>query len=174
MTSVDFTTDPIAVMGRSDTRSDWVAVITTSGKKGEKIRERSDSSRRFFITLAKSPVGNFFERKTEWTRQQQIDAYRQYVWNEWIQNGDIPDYADKWLRARAAEVNAGKLIDLISYSRQYSRKPGGLISKSAPYDCHGHVIRAMILILAGQLKKEDYFSAQKDYLNEVEGPPSTV
>ena len=75
------------------------------------------------------------------------------------------------MRARAAEVNAGKLIDLVSDSRQFSRKRRGVFSKSAPYDCHGHVIRALILIKAGQITKEDYFAAQAEYLLKMEGDP---
>lgn len=163
--------DPIAVMGASDTRSDWVGAVTQSGKRSIKMRERPDLARRYFISRAQSPVGNFFEKKKDWTRQAQIDAFRNYVWNEWIQKGNIRTNADKWLRARAAEVNAGKLIDLVSGSRQFSRKRRGVFSKSAPYDCHGHVIRALILIYAGKIDKENFFDVQADYLLKMEGDP---
>ena len=75
------------------------------------------------------------------------------------------------MRARAAEVNAGKLIDLVSGSRQFSRKRRGVFSTSAPYDCHGHVIRALILIYAGKIDKENFFDVQADYLLKMEGDP---
>ena len=164
--------DPIAVMGMADTRSDWVSAITSKGKRGMKFRERPDLARRYFITRAKSPVGNFFEKK-DWSREHQIEAFRNYVWSEWLQKGDIPIAADKWLRARAAEVNAGKLIDLVSDSRIFSRKRRGFLSKSTPYDCHGHVIRAMILIMAGKVEKEQFFDVQAEYLLKMEGDPMT-
>ena len=121
--------DPIAVMGLHDSRSDWIGAITPRGKVGIKVRQRPDLSRRYFITRSKSPVGNFFEKK-DWSREHQIEAFRNYVWSEWLQKGDIPVAADKWLRARAAEVNAGKLIDLVSDSRIFSRKRRGLLSRA--------------------------------------------
>ena len=165
--------DPIAVMGRIDTRSDLVDAITSDGRRGMKWRDRPDLARRHFISRAESPVANFFEKKEpEWTRQQQIEAYRDYVWNEWLQKGNIPERADKWLRARAAELNAGGLIDLVSDSRDFSRRRGGgAWGQKAPYDCHGHVIRALILIVAGQITKDDYFANQAEYLLKVEGYP---
>lgn len=176
----DFETDlagfrnpgPIAVMGRWDTRSDLVDAITSAGKRATKVRERPDSLRRYFISRVQCPVSNSFEKKKEWTRQEQIDAFRNYVWNEWIDKGNIRPNADKWLRARAAEVNSGVLIDLVSDSRQYSRKrAGGFVSKKDPYDCHGHVIRALILIVAGQITKDDYFATQAEYILKMEGDP---
>ena len=165
--------DPIAVMGRADSRKDWVGAITADGTRGMKPRERPDLARRYFISRAQSPVGNFFEKKKpEWTREQQIGAYRDYVWDVWLQKGYMPQGANQWLCARAAEVNAGKLIDLVSDTRQFSRKSGGgFMSGNAPYDCHGHVIRALILIKAGQITKEDYFAAQAEYLLKMEGDP---
>ena len=42
---------------------------------------------------------------------------------------------------------------------------------TVPYDCHGHVIRALILIQAGQVTKEDYFATQAEYLLKMEGDP---
>jgi len=164
--------DPIAVMGRRDTRSDWVGAITSDGRRATKSRERPDLARRYFISRAQSPVGNFFEKKKpEWSREEQIDAFRDYVWNEWLQKENMPEGADRWLRARAQEVIAGRLIDLVSDSREFSRKHSGFMSKNAPYDCHGHVIRALILIKAGQITKEDYFATQADYLLKMEGDP---
>ena len=166
--------DPIAVMGRADTRNDWVGAITSDGTRGMKFRERPDLARRYFITRAKSPVGNFFEKKKpEWTREQQIGAFRDYVWDVWLQKGYMPQGANQWLLARAAEVNAGKLIDLVSDNREFSRKRnGGFMSRNTvPYDCHGHVIRALILIQAGQVTKEDYFATQAEYLLKMEGDP---
>ena len=164
--------DPIAVMGLQDSRTDWIGAVTPKGKRGMKLRQRPDVARRYFITRAKSPVGNFFEKK-DWSREQQIEAFRNYVWSEWLQKGDIPTAADKWLRARAAEVNAGKLIDLVSDSRIFSRKRRGFMSRSTPYDCHGHVIRAMILIMAGKVEKEQFFDVQAEYLLKMEGDPAT-
>ncbi len=168
--------EPIAVMGRADTRSDWVGVTGPERTRAMKPRECPDLARRYFISRAQSPVGNFFEKKKpEWSREQQIDAYRDYVWDEWLQKGNIPEGAYRWLSARAAEVNAGKLIDLVSDSREFSRKrEGGFISGKAPYDCHGHVIRALILIVAGQIAKEDYFATQAEYLLKMEGDPFGV
>ena len=165
--------EPIAVMGSADTRNDWVGPITSDGTRAIKPRERPDLARRYFISRAQSPVGNFFEKKKpEWSRAEQIDAFRDYVWDVWLQKGNIPDGAYRWLSARAAEVNAGKLIDLVSDSREFSRKrEGGVISGKAPYDCHGHVIRALILIVAGQIAKEDYFATQAEYLLKMEGDP---
>ena len=165
--------DPIAVMGRTDRRSEWVEAISpSSGKRGTKLRYRPDQSRRYFISQAESPVANFFEKKKpEWSRAEQIDAFRDYVWDVWLQKGNMPDGVDRWLRARAAEVNAGKLIDLVSDSREFSRKHSGFMSKNAPYDCHGHVIRALILIKAGQITKEDYFATQAEHLLKMEGDP---
>ena len=137
-----------------------------------KSRERPDLARRYFISRSQSPVGNFFEKKKpEWSREEQIDAFRDYVWDVWLQKGNMPDGVDRWLRARAQEVIAGRLIDLVSDSRQFSRKHSGFMSKNAPYDCHGHVIRALILIKAGQITKEDYFATQADYLLKMEGDP---
>ena len=164
--------DPIAVMGLQDSRTDWIGAITSKGNRGMKVRQRPDVARRYFITRAKSPVGNFFEKK-DWSRQHQIEAFRNYVWSEWLQKGDIPVAADKWLRARAAEVNAGKLIDLVSDSRIFSRKRRGFMSRSTPYDCHGHVIRAMILIMAGKVEKEQFFDVQAEYLLKMECNPAT-
>ena len=165
--------DPVAVMGRTDTRSDWVGATTPKGNRGTRSPQRPDLARRYFISREQSPVGNFFEKKKpEWTREQQIDAYRDYVWDEWLQKGNMPDGADRWLRARAAEVIAGKTIDLISDSREFSRKNGGgFIGEGAPYDCHGHVVRALILIKAGRITKEDYFASQAEYLLKMEGDP---
>ena len=131
--------DPIAVMGRTDRRSEWVEAISpSSGKRGTKLRYRPDQSRRYFISQAGSPVANFFEKKKpEWSRAEQIDAFRDYVWDEWLQKGNMPDGADRWLRARAQEVIAGRAIDLVSESRDFSRKrEGGIVSRKAPYDCH--------------------------------------
>ena len=170
----DLEGDPIAVMGRSDTRADWVeAVSPSSGKRGIKMRYRPDQSRRYFISRAGSPVANFFEKKKpEWTREEQIDAFRDYVWDVWLQQGNMPDGADRWLRARAQEVIAGRTIDLVSESRDFSRKrEGGVISRKAPYDCHGHVVRALILIKAGKIDVKDYFSSQAEYLLKMEGDP---
>ena len=170
----DLEGDPIAVMGRSDTRAEWVeAVSPSSGKRGIKMRYRPDQSRRYFISRAGSPVANFFEKKKpEWTREEQIDAFRDYVWDVWLQQGNMPDGADRWLRARAQEVIAGRTIDLVSESRDFSRKrEGGIVSRKAPYDCHGHVVRALILIKAGQITKEEYFVNQANYLLKMEGDP---
>ena len=164
--------DPIAVMGRRDTRSDWVGAITSDGRRSMKSRARPDLARRYFISRSQSPVGNFFEKKKpEWSREEQIDAFRDYVWDVWLQKENMPEGADRWLRARAQEVIAGRLIDLVSDSREFSRKHSGFMSKNAPYDCHGHVIRALILIKAGQITKEDYFATQADYLLKMEGDP---
>jgi hypothetical protein len=164
--------DPIAVMGQADTRSDWVGAITPDGRRTMKSRDRPDLARRYFISRAQSPVGNFFEKKKpEWTREQQINAFRDYVWDVWLQKENMPEGVDRWLRARAQEVIAGRLIDLVSDSREFSRKKSGFMSKNAPYDCHGHVIRALILIKAGQITKEDYFAAQAEYLLKMEGDP---
>ena len=170
----DLEGDPIAVMGRSDTRAEWVKAISpSSGKRGIKMRYRPDQSRRYFISRAGSPVANFFEKKKpEWTREEQIDAFRDYVWDVWLQQGNMPDGADRWLRARAQEVIAGRTIDLVSESRDFSRKrEGGVISRKAPYDCHGHVVRALILIKAGKIDVKDYFSSQAEYLLKMEGDP---
>ena len=60
--------DPIAVMGLQDSRTDWIGAISSKGKRGMKVRQRPDVARRYFITRAKSPVGNFFEKK-DWSRQ---------------------------------------------------------------------------------------------------------
>ena len=166
--------DPIAVMGRTDRRSEWVEAISPgSGKRGTKLRYRPDQSRRYFISQAGSPVANFFEKKKpEWSRAEQIDAFRDYVWDEWLQKGNMPDGADRWLRARAQEVIAGRAIDLVSESRDFSRKrEGGVVSRKAPYDCHGHVVRALILIKAGQITMEEYFVSQANYLLKMEGDP---
>ena len=166
--------DPIAVMGRTDRRSEWVEAISpSSGKRGTKLRYRPDQSRRYFISQAESPVANFFEKKKpEWSRAEQIDAFRDYVWDEWLQKGNMPDGADRWLRARAQEVIAGRAIDLVSESRDFSRKrEGGIVSRKAPYDCHGHVVRALILIKAGQITMEEYFVSQANYLLKMEGDP---
>ena len=166
--------DPIAVMGRTDRRSEWVEAISpSSGKRGTKLRYRPDQSRRYFISQAGSPVANFFEKKKpEWSRAEQIDAFRDYVWDEWLQKGNMPDGADRWLRARAQEVIAGRAIDLVSESRDFSRKrEGGVVSRKAPYDCHGHVVRALILIKAGQITMEEYFVSQANYLLKMEGDP---
>ena len=166
--------DPIAVMGRTDRRSEWVEAISpSSGKRGTKLRYRPDQSRRYFISQAGSPVANFFEKKKpEWSRAEQIDAFRDYVWDEWLQKGNMPDGADRWLRARAQEVIAGRAIDLVSESRDFSRKrEGGIVSRKAPYDCHGHVVRALILIKAGQITMEEYFVSQANYLLKMEGDP---
>ena len=166
--------DPIAVMGRTDRRSEWVEAISPgSGKRGTKLRYRPDQSRRYFISQAESPVANFFEKKKpEWSRAEQIDAFRDYVWYEWLQKGNMPDGADRWLRARAQEVIAGRAIDLVSESRDFSRKrEGGIVSRKAPYDCHGHVVRALILIKAGQITMEEYFVSQANYLLKMEGDP---
>ena len=166
--------DPIAVMGRTDRRSEWVEAISpSSGKRGTKLRYRPDQSRRYFISQAGSPVANFFEKKKpEWSRAEQIDAFRDYVWDEWLQKGNMPDGADRWLRARAQEVIAGRAIDLVSESRDFSRKrEGGVVSRKAPYDCHGHVVRALILIKAGQISMEEYFVSQANYLLKMEGDP---
>ena len=165
--------DPIAVMGRADTRDDWVGVLTSRRKRGMQSPQRPELARRYFISREQSPVANFFEKKkAEWTREQQIDAFRDYVWDEWLQKGNMPDGVDRWLRARAAEIIAGKTIDLVSDSREFSRKNGGgFMSKGAPYDCHGHVIRALILIKAGQITQEDYFATQAEYLLRMEGDP---
>ena len=166
--------DPIAVMGRTDRRSEWVEAISpSSGKRGTKLRYRPDQSRRYFISQAGSPVANFFEKKKpEWSRAEQIDAFRDYVWDEWLQKGNMLDGADRWLRARAQEVIAGRAIDLVSESRDFSRKrEGGIVSRKAPYDCHGHVVRALILIKAGQITMEEYFVSQANYLLKMEGDP---
>ena len=164
--------DPIAVMGLQDSRSDWVGAITSGKRRGMKPRPRPDLSRRHFITRAKSPVGNFFEKKLpDAPRHQQIQLFRHHVWSVWVQKGEIPINAEKWLRARAAEVNAGALIDLVSDSRFRSRKATGFLSKTTPYDCHGHVIRAMILIMAGKISKEQFFDVQAEYLLKMEGHP---
>ena len=170
----DVEADPIAVMGRTDRRSEWVEAISpSSGKRGTKLRYRPDQSRRYFISQAGSPVANFFEKKKpEWSRAEQIDAFRDYVWDEWLQKGNMPDGADRWLRARAQEVIAGRAIDLVSESRDFSRKrEGGIVSRKAPYDCHGHVVRALILIKAGQITMEEYFVSQANYLLKMEGDP---
>ena len=44
--------EPIAVMGRADTRYDLVGAITSDGKRGKKLRERPDLARRYFISWA--------------------------------------------------------------------------------------------------------------------------
>ena len=45
----------------------------------------------------------------------------------------------------------------------------GASSTKAPYDCHGHVVRALILIKAGHITQEDYFATQAEYLLRMEG-----
>ena len=169
----DLEGDPIAVMGRADSRSDWVDVITPSGKRGMKSRHRPDQSRRYYISRAGSPVANFSRRRSlEWSAQSRLMPSRDYVWDVWLQQGNMPDGADRWLRARAQEVIAGRTIDLVSESRDFSRKREGcVISRKAPYDCHGHVVRALILIKAGQISKEEYFVSQANYLLKMEGDP---
>ena len=164
----------IHVMGLHDHRHDWVGVYHPDTERiSHKSRDRPDQSRRYYISKANSEVGNWFEKKKYKdkfpTRQQQIDAYRLYVWNEWIQKGNIPDHARKWLQARAQEVNAGCKIDLVSEGHLFSRKSVGFLSKSQPYDCHGHVVRAVILILAGKIKADDFYIVQADYLQKMEG-----
>ena len=79
----DHEIDPIAVMGLQDSRSDWIGAVTSKGKRGKKLRLLPDLARRYFITRAKSPIGNFFEKK-DWTREHQIEAFRNYVWSEWL------------------------------------------------------------------------------------------
>ena len=141
----------------------------------ERSRQRTDQSRRHDISLAGSPVGNWFEKKKYRekypTRQDQINAFRMYVWDVWIQKGNIPEGANKWLLARAQEVNAGRCIDLVSDGREFSRKRLGWKTQTQPYDCHGHVLRAVILILAGKITAEEFFSVQADYLQKMEGDP---
>ena len=166
----------VAVMGLHDHRHDWVVRPHPNPERKisvERSRQRTDQSRRHDISLAGSPVGNWFEKKKYRekypTRQDQIHAFRVYVWSEWIQKGNIPEGAHKWLVARAQEVNAGRCIDLISDGRQYSRKRLGWMSQTQPYDCHGHVLRAVILILAGKIKADQFFSVQAEYLLKMEG-----
>ena len=166
----------VAVMGKHDHRHDWVLKPHPTRKISvERARDRTDHSRRHDISLARSPVGNWFEkskyREKYPTRQDQINAFRMYVWDEWIKKGNIPEGANKWLLARAQEVNSGRCIDLISDGRQFSRKRLGWISQTQPYDCHGHVLRAVILILAGKITAEEFFSVQADYLQKMEGDP---
>ena len=55
--------DPIAVMGRTDTRSNWVGAITPKGNRGTKSPQHPDLARRYFISREQSPVGNIFEKK---------------------------------------------------------------------------------------------------------------
>ena len=166
----------VAVMGLYDHRHDWVVGPHPTRKVSvDRSRDRTDQSRRHDISLAGSPVGNWFE-KTKYrdkypTRQDQINAFRMYVWDEWIKKGNIPEGANKWLLARAQEVNSGRCIDLISDGRQFSRKRLGWMSQTQPYDCHGHVLRAVILILAGKITAEEFFSVQADYLQKMEGDP---
>ena len=75
--------DHIAVMGLQDSRTDWIGAITSKGKRGMKIRQRPDVALRYFITRAKLLVGNFFEKKDR-SREHQIEAFRNYVWSEWL------------------------------------------------------------------------------------------
>ncbi|MEC7737792.1 MAG: hypothetical protein VYE46_02810 [Cyanobacteriota bacterium] len=164
----------VAVMGKHDHRHDWVLKPHPTRKISvDRSRDRTDYSRRHNISLANSPVGNWFEKKKYRekypTRQDQIHAFRVYVWSEWIQKGNIPDAANKWLIARAQEVNAGRCIDLVSDGREFSRKRLGWKTQTAPYDCHGHVLRAVILIFAGKIKPDKYFSVQAEYLLKMEG-----
>ena len=166
----------VAVMGKHDHRHDWVLKPDPNFQKPlARSRDRTDHSRRHNISLAASPVGNWFEKKKYRekypTRQDQINAFRMYVWNEWIQNGNIPDGANKWLMARAQEVNSGRCIDLVSDGREFSRKRLGWKTQTAPYDCHGHVLRAVILIFAGRIKPDQFFAVQSDYLQKMEGDP---
>ena len=84
----------VAVMGLHDHRHDWVVGPHPTRKLSvERSRQRTDQSRRHDISLAGSPVGNWFE-KTKYrdkypTRQDQINAFRMYVWDEWIQQGVV-------------------------------------------------------------------------------------
>lgn len=166
----------VAVMGKHDHRHDWVIKPHPTRKISvDRSRDRTDQSRRHDISLAGSPVGNWFEKKKYRdkypTRQDQIHAFRVYVWSECIQKGNVPEGAQKWLMARAQEVNSGRCIDLISDGREFSRTRLGWKTQTAPYDCHGHVLRAVILILAGKIKAEQFFSVQADYLQKMEGDP---
>ena len=154
--------DPIAVMGRTDTRSNWVGAITPKGNRGTKSPQHPDLARRYFISREQSPVCNFFEKKKpEWTREQQIDAYRDYVWNEWLQKGRCPTVltvgcvrvrcrGDCWQNHRLG----------FRLPRVQQKKNGGASSAKALLDCHGHVVRALILIKAGQITREDYFATR--------------
>ena len=166
----------IHVMSLHDHRHDWVGVYhPDTGNISHKSRDRTDHSRRHEISLAGSPVGNWFEKKKYRekypTRQDQINAFRMYVWNEWIQNGNIPEGANKWLLACAQEVNAGRCIDLVSDGRVFSRKRLEWKTQTSPYDCHGHVLRAVILILAGKIKPDQFLTVQSNYLQKMEGDP---
>ena len=162
--------DVILVMGRRDQRSEFVPTFTSEGKETERIRQRLDLAKRHFITRAKSPVGNQFEREKGLSRKEQIDAHREYVFEHWILKNDLPADVAEWVDARIKEIEDGTKIDLISDSREYACRPGMWLAKAAPHDCHGHTIRGVILWRAGQIKSSEFVESILSYRDSKEGP----
>lgn len=145
----------IFVMGRHEERQDFV---------------RPDLLKRLFISRAKSPVGNKFEREKNLSREEQIDAHRQHVYEEWILKGEIPQAEAQWIDARVQDLNNGIQIDLITDSRMFRHKPGAFIAKNQPHDCHGYTLRGVILWRAGLIKSSEFLEYVISSRDDEEGP----
>ena len=162
--------DVVAVMGRHDNRSDWIRSLTDSGDPTLKSRDRPDLSKRVFITRAKSPVGNKFEKDKNLSRLEQIDAFRRMAHQEWVVEGAMPPKVAEWLDARVADINAGAKIDLVCDCRTYARRRFGMIKKEQPHDCHGYALRALIFWRLGWIEAIDLKDHMWFYRKTVEGP----
>ena len=160
----------VAVMGRHDNRNDWVRTVTDNGEPTVQSRDRPDLSKRVFITRAKSPVGNKFEKDKSLSRLEQIDAFRRMVHQEWVVEGAMPPKVAEWLDARVADINSGTKIDLVCDCRSYARRRFGMIKKDQPHDCHGYVLRALILWRLGWREAIDLKDEMWLFRTIVEGP----
>ena len=140
--------DQILVMGSGNSRSSWVLqkhpkywYLTKPDWHGDTM------SRRYFITRAKSPVGNWFEKDESLTREQQIEAFERHVRSEWMGRNQIPPGARRWLEARAAEVREGRSLDLVCNCRVYANQ-GSMNLPGYANGCHGETLADIIKLMA--------------------------
>ena len=137
---------PICVMGSDDNRHDWVVVSRRAGS-AEQIRQRPDKSRRYSIAYPESPVGNWFEKDQSLSREQQIDAFKEYVMSEWMAKDNAPPAVREWINARVKEVKAGRRIDLVCDCRKTAIPTDKAWIGYEP-GCHGELLAEIIYLLA--------------------------
>lgn len=157
----------IAVQGLNDLRTE---LITDKRNNVVSVSQRHGLSRRHFIYRAKSPVGNKFEREKHLSRLEQIEAHRQYVYEEGILKGEIPQAEAEWIDARVKEIKDALKIDFVCDCRMFAYRAGALIKKNQPHDCHGYTLKGVILWRLGRISSSQFIEAVIALRDAAEDP----
>ena len=138
--------------GRNKLRGDqsWLKKNEPKLYKMELVKGMDKAPKRHFINKGSCPVRNPYSNIDGITRSEGIRMFDSYLWNQWHEDGQMPEQAKFWFWSRVKEYKKGNNIDLVCNCRKFrgnGNEKDPHLSKY-PCDCHGYSLKKYIEFLA--------------------------